>query len=154
MEAVLSLAILGTTLAILGQIMGTGVDAATEANDLAVARLTASRRLDEILIDVDAGITPPPAADAPVQPADPQSTAVWTHDVQTRSGSMTGVLALTVVVRATDPDTGTPRAEHRLVRWIVDPTYDLKAFADEQEKAREAYREDGGESVPLGGFGA
>ena len=73
LEILLSLAILGGSLAIIAQIADSGVDAAREARDLSLARILCQAKLSEVLLNSTLGQTPQPVFDAPAEPFDSQS---------------------------------------------------------------------------------
>jgi general secretion pathway protein I len=135
LEAILALAILGTSLAILSQIFQNGAEAGIEATELASCRMVAARRMNELMLDVDGGIAPVTAMELPVEDFEMNSTRVLVHDVEVVPGSMLGILSVRVSVRSYEDDATTLRASYSLTRWIVDPALGLEAAEAEMEAA-------------------
>ncbi|MCC9658217.1 type II secretion system GspH family protein [Rhodopirellula sp. JC737] len=137
LEMMLSLAILGMSLAILAQIAGTGTDAAREARDLSQARLIASSKMSEILVSASTGISPAGAPAMPVESMDSAATTQFQVQVDVVPAPMDGMLAIRVGVEALDPDGGPPLATYALTRWMIDPLLGLKELAEEEAALRE-----------------
>ena len=135
LEVILALAILGTSLGVLSQIMSTGVDAGKEASELAVCRMVCAQRLATLLIDVDAGITPTPLFDTPVQDLEQPSSRNLSCDIEVQPGVLSGVLNLRVTVRSMSATGESPLASASLTRWIVDPALGLEELEAEMEAA-------------------
>ena len=121
LEAILALAILGTSLAILSQVMGTGVDAGREANDLALCRMVALRQMAELQLNSDSGIAPATQMDVPVEDFQTGSGRPMMADIEVQPGMLIGLLNVRVTARSMGGDSQYPIAEFSLVRWIVDP---------------------------------
>ena len=142
LEILLALAILGGSLAVLSQIIGTGADSASSARDLSLARLICQAKLAETLVS---GITPVPVPSTPVASPDSSSTTPFFYAVDVAPGAIDGMLAIRVSVQAQDPDGGPALASFSLTRWIIDPALGLaEAQAEyEAQKAAEADAEAG-----------
>jgi general secretion pathway protein I len=137
LEAILALAILGGSLAILSQIFQNGADAGIEATELASCRMVAVRRMNELMLDVDGGIAPVTAMELPIEDFENDSTRTLVHDVEVVPGSMLGILSVRVTVRSYQDDVATIRALYSLTRWIVDPALGLEAAEAEMKAATE-----------------
>jgi len=122
LEILLALAILGGSLAVLSQIVGTGADSASSARDLALARLICQSKLAETLLSGIQPVTVPPT---PVISPDSTSTTAFFYALDVVPASLDGMLAIRISVEAQDPDGGPPIATYALTRWIVDPALGL-----------------------------
>jgi general secretion pathway protein I len=128
LEILLALAILGGALAVLSQIVGTGVDSASSARDLALARLICQSKLAETLLS---GVTPVTIPQTQVESPDSSSSTPFFYAVDVAPASLDGMLAIRVSVEAQDPDGGPALATFSLTRWIIDPAMGLvEAEAD------------------------
>ena len=134
LEMILALAILGSSLAILSQIAGTGTDAAREARDLALARLVCQAKLSEVLMQNTTPVSIPPT---PVDSFDSSSITQFTYSVEVQTGTLQGLLTLNVTVEAVNPDGGPALPTYSLVRWMIDPSYGLLEAEMEEEAAKE-----------------
>ncbi len=133
LEIMLAIAILGATLAVLGQIAQIGSSAAREARDLSICRILCQAKLSEILLDASAGISPNSVFGAPLDSFDSTSITAYTYSLEVQPAPLDGLLALRVTVQATETDSGTAIATFALTRWMVDPTLGLEqAEVDEQ----------------------
>jgi len=141
LELLLALAILGGSLAILSQIADTGIDAAREARDLAVARLICQAKLAEVMMQ---NTTPAAIIAAPVDPVDSASLTNFTYSVDIQPGALTGLLVLQVSVEAVNPNGGPPLASYSLVRWMIDPALGLELAELEEQAAKDAAAGTGG----------
>lgn len=133
LEIMLALAILGGSLAVLSQIASSGVDAAREARDLAMARIICQAKLSETLLT---GITPQTVVGAPVESIDSQSLTTFNYSVEVVPGQMAGLLSVRVTVEAMDENSGTPRVSYSLVRLMVDPALGLESAEAEQQASQ------------------
>lgn len=144
LEILLSLAILGASLAVLSQIADTGMSAARESRDLSAARMLCQTKLTEVLLNATSGITPQSVSTATFDvPFDSQSSSVFQYSVDVQQAPLDGLLAVRVLVESLDLDGGKPRTRYALTRWMVDPTLGLEeAEAEEaamlEEKAAAA----------------
>lgn len=137
LEVILSLAILGVSLGILGQIATTGTDAAREARALAMARVLCQAKLSETLLNATLGQSPTPIIEAKAEPFDSQATAEFYYTVEVQPGSLEGLLAVRVSVQVADPNGGNPLAKYQLTRWMIDPALGLEEAEAEEEAMRE-----------------
>ena len=140
LEMLLALAILGGSLAILGQIAETGVDAARQARDLSMARLIAQSKLSEVLINVSLEQTPQSVFDTPVDPIDSLTTTAYTYSVEVQPATLDGMLMIRILVTATDAN-GNVSVNYALDRWIIDPAIGLAELEMEEEAAKEEAKE-------------
>ena len=137
LEMLLALAILGGSLAVLGQIADTGVDAAREARDLSVAKLIAQSKLSEVLINASLGQTPQTIVESPVDPIDSLSTTQFNYSVEIQPATMEGILMVRITTTALDAN-GNLSATYVLDRWMIDPAIGLEELELEEEAAKEA----------------
>ncbi|MGV3486486.1 MAG: prepilin-type N-terminal cleavage/methylation domain-containing protein [Planctomycetaceae bacterium] len=135
LEILLALAILGGSLAVLSQIIGTGADSASSARDLSLARLICQAKLAETLVS---GITPVPVPSTPVASPDSSSTTPFFYAVDVAPSTLDGMLAIRVSVQAQDPDGGPALASFSLTRWIIDPALGLEEAQAEYEAQQAA----------------
>jgi len=137
LEILLSLAILGGSLAVLSRIVDTGISAAREARDLSIARMICQAKLSEVLLNSTAGFTPQSQALTQVDSFDSQSTTPFEFSVEVQPGELAGILLIRVLVEAQNPDGGALLARYSLVRWMIDPALGLEELEAEEEAARE-----------------
>lgn len=125
LEAILALAILGISLAALSQVMSVGVDAGREANDLAICRMSAVSKMNQVLVDLDLGVTPITTIDLPVESfVTTDQTATLTSDLEVMPGLISGLLTIRCTVRSA-------AASFTLTRWVVDPIFESELTASE-----------------------
>lgn len=134
LEAILALAIMGTSLALLAQVMDAGVDAGREAHELAACRVVCQRRLSELLLNVDAGVVPVASVGTAVSDFADPSTRTMMCDIAVMPGALNGLTQVRVTIHSVGGDGMTPIASCSLTRWIVDPSLDLEGL-EEQMKA-------------------
>lgn len=126
LEILLALAILGGSLAVLSQIVGTGGDASRSARELAMARLLCQSKLSEILAS---NLTPVAVASSPISGPDSDSDTQFNYAVEIGTAPMNGLLAIRVSVEAVNPDGGPALASYSITRWIIDPLLGLEQAA-------------------------
>ena len=112
LEVILAIAILGGSLAVLGELIRIGTLGAASARDLSTAQILCETKLAE----VSAGIVMPDPIDS--APAD--ETGEWLYSVASEQIDQQGLLAVTVTVHQS-PDVIARPVSFTLVRWIVDP---------------------------------
>ncbi len=117
LEVVISVAILGVSLAILGQLVYVGTRAARQADVRVLAQLHAESVMNEIVTGIR---TPDTVVDVPLEIPDPKHQ--WVYSILSEPSLLEGVLAVQVVVRDAQ-SSGVRPIEYRLQRWIVDPEY-------------------------------
>ena len=137
LEMVLALSILGASLAILAQIASTGTSAAREARALSTARVICQGKLNELLLNVEAGQTPTPVVTAETESFASTSTETYAYSIEISPGAMDGLLSARVTVQAFGGDGTLPLATYALDRWLIDPALGLVESEAEEEAARE-----------------
>ena len=137
LEMLLSLAILGGALAAIGQVADTGVDAAIEARDLAIAQIVAQSKMSEVLLNATLGTTPQSVFEMPVDPIDSESLTTYVYSVEVQPAGLEGMLAIRVLVSAMDGN-GRNTINYSLDRWMIDPAIGLEELEMEEEAAKEA----------------
>lgn len=135
LEMILALAILGTSLAILAQIAGSGVDAAREARALATARIICQNRLNEMLLNAQSGQTPVTMIDVPTDSFDSESSETYTYSIELLPGQIDGLMVARVTVTAFAGDGTEQLASYALDRWYIDPALGLEEAELEEEQA-------------------
>ena len=137
LEMLLSLAILGGSLAVLSQIGATGTNAALEARELASCRVLAQSKSNEVMLDTIA--TPVSVPASPLASFDSGSITEYQYTVDVQPGMMDGLLIVRVLVEALNPDSDYPFARYALDRMMVDPALGLADLeAEEQALIEEA----------------
>ncbi|NND98934.1 MAG: type II secretion system protein [Pirellulaceae bacterium] len=137
LEMLLSLAILGGSLAVIAQIADTGVRAAREARDLSLARMLCQSKLSEVLLDATLGQTPQSMFEVPAESFDSTSTTAFIYTIEVQPAGIDGMLLIRVIANATDSD-GRVLATYSLDRWLIDPALGLEEAELEEEAAKEA----------------
>jgi prepilin-type N-terminal cleavage/methylation domain-containing protein len=138
LEILLSLAILGGSLAVLVQIVGIGTTAAIEARALSNCRILCQTKLAEVLLNGTAGISPQSVPESPLESFDSTSVVPYVYAVEIMPGAFDGMLVVRVSVNALDPNNGAPIAQYSLTRWMIDPLLGLEEAELEEEAAKEA----------------
>jgi hypothetical protein len=120
---------MATAMAVLGQLIRMGADAASTGHKLTRAQLVAETVLGELA----SGAIPAQAASSVVE-IDP----AWTYSVTVADSGVLGVLTATVTVSETTP--GPRPVNFSLTRWIRDPNWVTPAqeLAAEQAAAQES----------------
>lgn len=147
LEMLLALAILGSSLAILAQIAGTGVAAAREARALSTARMICQTKLAEALLNIEAGQSPTSVIEAPAESFDSAATETYVYSVEVTPGQLDGLLSLRVSVIARAGDGTEQLAAYALDRWVIDPALGLEEAELEEEAAREEIANGGEEPL-------
>jgi hypothetical protein len=115
----LALAILGLSLATIGELMRIGSRNAEMARDVTTAQILCETKVSEILT----GMLPPVATSAsPI--VDIGSGNDWLYTVETQQVGQEGLLSIRVVVEQ-NPDLVSRPVSFALVRWIIDPNSQL-----------------------------
>lgn len=137
LEILLAMAILGGSLAVLSQIVGTGGDAARSAKELAMARLLCQSKLAEVMVTATT-VMPTTVPSTPVPSPDSESDTVFNYGVDVAPAAMDGLLAIRVSVEAVNPEGDGPAvANYSITRWIIDPTLGLEQLeADANAEAQ------------------
>ncbi len=118
LEVMLALAILGGSLAVVGELMRFGMRNAEAARDLSTAQVFCEAKVNEIA----AGLLPPqPIASAPIEEmANLDAAGLWLYSVDVQQVDQQGLIAVTVRVFQ-DPNLKLRPVECSLVRWMIDP---------------------------------
>lgn len=113
LEVLLSIAILGTSLVIVGQLIGNGYRSANEAR----LRSAAAIHCDAIMAEIAAGSLPVGGSGGPVPGSDE-----WEYSVSSQPGVQPGLLSVTVTVTQS---TGVNNPlQLSVVRFMPDPDYE------------------------------
>ena len=131
LEVIVSVAILGASLAILGQLVYVGARAAREADVRVIAQLHCESIMNEIVSGLR---SPDMVVDVPFEIPDPKHQ--WVYSILVESTTLEGMLAVQVVVRDAQSNARRP-IEFRMARWIIDPDY-LAEQQAAQESAADA----------------
>lgn len=128
LETMLAIAILGGTLAALGELVRTGVRAAGHAQDLTTAQMLCENKINEVVI----GLEPLTGAQG-VFPEDPD----WAYSVVTEPVDQQGGLLAVICTVAKADDASPNPFTFQLIRWTVDPMmkYPLPEEETEEESA-------------------
>lgn len=138
LEILLALAILGGSLAVLSQIVGTGGDAARSAKELAMARLLCQSKLAEVLVTATS-VMPAAVPATPIPSPDSESDTVFNFAVDVAPAAMDGLLAIRVSVEAVNPEGDGPAvANYSITRWVIDPTLGLEQLEADANAAAQA----------------
>lgn len=112
LEVILAIAIFGTSLAIIGELVRIGSNSAAAARDLSDGQRLCSNLMNEIA----AGVLPPTA----VSQTSCLEDATWLYSVAADATEIEGLLAVTVTVEQ-DPQFYSRPHSVTLVRWVADP---------------------------------
>ena len=129
LEVVLALAILTVTVAVLGELVRTGLRNAQVARDLSQAELIC----ESTIAQLEAGLLPP----QPVQGAPVLETPGWLYSIEptgggtSGAGGQTGLLQLRITAEQ-DPGRVSKPARFSVVRWLRDPSLVLAQHAMQQ----------------------
>lgn len=135
LEVILSLAILGGSLAALSSIVMTGADAAAEAREMATAQMLCEQQLAQVMLNTS--VSPTSFADQNLPSLDPNSVNTATLTVQ--PAPLNGLLVLTMTVSVGPTDQSRPPTQITMTRWMLDPMLGLEQLeAEEQAAAEEA----------------
>ncbi|MEX2120971.1 MAG: hypothetical protein WD847_15375 [Pirellulales bacterium] len=116
LEVVLALAILTGAIAVLGQVVRTGIDNARMARDLTQAQLYA----ESLMAEIAAGVIPAePASSVPLD-----DKGNWTHSIVVEPLNDEGLLHVAVTV---EQRAQRPIRPFTVVRWMRDPETQVSA---------------------------
>ncbi len=150
LEVILALAILGGSLAILGNIIRIGTRSAREAR----GKIAAELQCQSILTEIAAGIRPSDMMQpTPVDYPDPEYA--WMYTVESQAAEMEGLLVIRVTVFENKPLEADP-IRVSLVRWMIDPELEAEAAAADEQAGQtgdtaESGSLDQGTADPAGG---
>lgn len=112
LEVILAIAILGGSMAVIGELVRIGSRCAATARDLTMAQILCESKLGELA----AGALPPD----PVEGAPADESGEWLYSVQSEPIDQAGLLNVAVTVQQ-NPDEIDRPVSFTLVRWIADP---------------------------------
>jgi len=138
LEVMIALAILGTSLAAIGELIRIGADAADRATELTTAQFFCDSKLAEI----KSGVLPADSV-GPIPFEIFETEEPWEYMVLVDSVDDQGLLLVEVTVSQLRED-GRPPAMVTLTTWMIDPTMDSEADALESEAAAEDAAADSG----------
>jgi prepilin-type N-terminal cleavage/methylation domain-containing protein len=139
LEVILAIAIFGTSLAIIGELVRLGSMSAAAARDLSDGQRICSNLINEIA----AGVMPPTAVSQTSCPED----ATWLYSVTADATDVDGLLAVSVTVEQ-DPQFSSRPHSVTLVRWVVDPAALVPETTEEGTTASSGSTPSGGTSAP------
>ncbi len=120
LEVILAIAILGGSIAVIGELIRLGARQAEEARELTIAQLLCESKLEEIAAGV---IAPEPVGDVPFD-LDPR----WSYSIEVGSLDNPDLLQVTVMAQQVDGSREIP-LYYSLTRWILDPNLELELGA-------------------------
>jgi type II secretion system protein I len=116
LEVMLALAILGTTLAIIGELTRLGTRSAARARDLSTAQI----HCESLMAQVVSGLIPPTSTGQAVLD-DPNAPGDWLYTVAVEQVDQQGLLAVKVTV-SQNPAVVSRPVSFSLGRWMIDPS--------------------------------
>ena len=117
LEVILAIAILGGSIAVIGELVRLGARQAEEARELTIAQLLCESKLEEIAAGV---IAPEAVGDVPFE-LDPR----WSYSIEIGSLDNPDLLQVTVMAQQVDGSREIP-LYYSLTRWILDPNLELE----------------------------
>ncbi len=120
LEVILAIAILGGSIAVIGELVRLGARQAEEARELTIAQLLCESKLEEIAAGV---IAPEAVGDVPFD-LDPR----WSYSIEVGSLDNPDLLQVTVMAQQVDGSREIP-LYYSLTRWILDPNLELELSA-------------------------
>ncbi len=132
MEVILAIAILGGSLAVLGELVRVGSRASRTAQTLSTAQLLA----DSLTAEICSGSTTPESTEGVVEQF---GGTAWAYTVAVQQVEQQGLLGIVVTVHENVDPNQLP-VTYSLVRWMIDPQVelDLETAAAEAQAAAEA----------------
>ena len=129
LEVILAIAILGVSLATLGQLIRIGARNAAEARDLTMAQLYAESQMARLAAGVD-------LLD-PVQESQYDDAGNYVYSVDVWATDLPGIRSVTVSVKQT-PGTAFYPVSYSLTRWVAEPEY-AQSLADAEAAMKQAF---------------
>lgn len=128
LEVMLAIAILGGTIAVLGELVRTGSTAAAGCEKLTTGQMLAENVINEVVI----GMRPMTDAQG-VFPNYPE----WSYSLTMQPSDQEGVVVIVATVAHQDPDGAAKPFTFQLFRWAIDPVlkYPPEEEALEEEDA-------------------
>lgn len=129
MEVILAIAILGGSLAVLGEMVRTGARASRSARLLSSAQLLA----DSLAAEITGGVTVPESTQGAIEQ---YGGTTWGYTVQVEQVEQQGMLGILVTVYDSLDQTGQPTT-YTVIRWMIDPQVEdeMELAAAEAEAA-------------------
>ncbi len=121
LEVMLALAILGISIAAMGELVRLGTRAAAETRDLTKAQILCEGMMSELA----AGVTPPESVDRVPFELDPE----WNYSIVVGAVDQEGLLLVQVTVEQ-EVETGQQPLSFTLTRWMVDPLLEQTEDSD------------------------
>jgi hypothetical protein len=118
MEVILAIAILGGSLAVLGEMVRVGARASRSARLLTTAQLLA----DSLAAEMTAGISVPESTQGLVEQFGGHS---WAYTIEVQQVEQQGLLGIVIQVRDALDESPRP-VTFSLMRWMVDPEMELE----------------------------
>jgi type II secretory pathway pseudopilin PulG len=116
LEVLLALAILGMTLAVIGEVVRIGNRSAAQARDVSTAQI----HCESVMAQVVAGLIAPTAvSDVPLD--DPNAPGEWFYDIEVQQVDQAGLMGVKVNV-SQSPQFHRRPVGFALGRWMIDPT--------------------------------
>jgi prepilin-type N-terminal cleavage/methylation domain-containing protein len=129
LEVILAIAILGVSLATIGQLIRIGARSAAQARDSTMAQLYAESQMNRLAAGID-------LLD-PVQEQPYDDGGKYVYSVDVAAGELPGVMAVTVSVKQA-PGTALYPVTYSLTRWIAEPDY-AQSLADAEATLNQAF---------------
>lgn len=144
LEVILAIAILGGSLAVLGELLRLGSMAAARSRDLSTAELLCETKLAEVA----SGIEPMDGASS--TPID--DSGEWLYSVTVGETDQEGLLSILVTIQQ-NPETAARPVMFSLTRWVIDPTVQ-QAAEDQAAEAKATAAAAAGQSASAGSDGS
>ena len=117
LEVLLSLAILGGAIAVLGELARHGILSAKAARDITQAQLLCESKMSEITVGV---LSPDAVLDVPFDEIVGDGSIVWQYSIESELIDQEGLLSVRVTV-SQDLEPEKDPISFSLNRWILDP---------------------------------
>src|SRR5262245_43846133 len=115
LEVLLALAILGMTLAIIGELVRLGGRNAEQSRDITMAQLHCESLMAQVVSGI---IAPQPVVDVPID--DPNAPNEWRYTLETQQIDQSGMLGIVLTV-SQNPDVYARPVSFAAARWMLDP---------------------------------
>ncbi len=127
MEVIISLAILGMSMAAIGALVRIGGQNATRARILTTAQFLADSKLSEIKSGIIAPTPTGPIPFLPTETMEPFQYTIQIEDIDSQ-GMLMGVRILVEYI----PEDAGAAFQHSITTWMIDPAIELAPEANEQ----------------------
>ena len=132
LEVILSIGILGASIAALSSVVMNGAGAAIDAKNRAMAQMLCEQQMAQLLIN---NIMPVAVNGQPLMSPDPNMS--YTLSVLVQPAPLNGLLIIQASVTGTASNGTEDGLTVSLVRWMVDPNLGLEDLEAEEEAAAE-----------------